>query len=1003
MSSKVLEDLHKQESNSPAGLSWVEELRRVSLAVSQGGNKPASSRNQLFYLLHWTPDASVFGITLYRGRDMEEAEAWWDVERALAKTPPFVTEQDVDILRMLRPDLVHIAGRQAYALEGAHGGELLQRLIRTGRFALSTDLSPLVLGDSRPGSFGWRIDRQGCQRPCFRALAEASLAIPLQPPWYVDLDRAVVGPLDVPGDREVIARLFSLPPLPEKRAALVAEMLAELAPDLQPPDENATASLRCIDVDPRPLLRLRTLPTNGHAAWRDYVAVDYAARFDVAMPVFHYQDAAVSADDGQEFVVLDGGETVCVRRKHDLEQRFIDVLGECGLARLPASVLNVVGYPCENAYGLGNELAWYGFMQAGIDTLRAAGWEIEFDEDFRHHALQVEAWHADLVATENGWFDLDMGVIVEGERLPLAPLLASLFQRDVRWTETIELLKIPDEEIVELRTPANRRLHVPAERLKPLAATLIDLFEGLGDGYRLRISRFDASRLQALNDPSRWQFRGQEEIVALAERLLAAQGVRNIEPPAGLGLELRAYQKEGVSWLQFLREHGLSGILADDMGLGKTAQALAHLLLEKESGRLDRPALIVLPTSLVFNWMNEAARFAPSLSLLSLQGVDRKSRFDDIPRHDVVLTTYPLLWRDASELTRFSYHMLILDEAQTVKNSRSQGAEVVRRIDARHRLCLTGTPLENHLGELWSQFDFLLPGFLGDSNAFTRYWRTPIEKQGDVPRRNLLAQRIRPFILRRRKEEVAPELPAKTIIQRKVELSGGQRDLYEAVRAVMDVMVREEIASKGFGRSQMVILEALLKLRQVCCDPRLVKALAAQRVKERAKLDLLMTMLPELVDEGRRILIFSQFTAMLALIENEMKRAEIDYVVLTGDTIDREMPVRRFQSGDVPVFLVSLKAGGVGLNLTAADTVIHYDPWWNPAVENQATDRAHRLGQDKPVFVYKLIVAGSIEEKILTLQERKADLAEGILSADSSATLKFGEDDIAALFAPLPS
>jgi SNF2 family DNA or RNA helicase len=401
--------------------------------------------------------------------------------------------------------------------------------------------------------------------------------------------------------------------------------------------------------------------------------------------------------------------------------------------------------------------------------------------------------------------------------------------------------------------------------------------------------------------------------------------------------------------------------------------------------------------------MNEAARFAPALSLLALQGVDRKLRFDGIPRHDVVLTTYPLLWRDAAELTRFKYHMLILDEAQTVKNSRSQGAEVVRRIDARHRLCLTGTPLENHLGELWSQFDFLLPGFLGDANTFARYWRTPIEKQGDTQRRDLLAQRIRPFILRRRKEEVAPELPPKTVILRKVELTGGQRDLYEAVRASMDVMVREEIASKGFGRSQIVILDALLKLRQVCCDPRLVKVPIAQKVKERAKLDLLMTMVPELVDEGRRILVFSQFTGMLALVEQEMKRAGIDYELLTGDTTDRERPVRRFQAGEVPVFLVSLKAGGVGLNLTSADTVIHYDPWWNPAAENQATDRAHRIGQDKPVFVYKLIVAGSIEEKILALQERKADLADGILSADSNAVLKFGEDDIAALFAPLPS
>ena len=411
---------------------------------------------------------------------------------------------------------------------------------------------------------------------------------------------------------------------------------------------------------------------------------------------------------------------------------------------------------------------------------------------------------------------------------------------------------------------------------------------------------------------------------------------------------------------------------------------------------------MVLPTSLIFNWRNEAARFAPGLSILSLHGAERKARFSEISQHDVVLTTYPLLWRDAADLTRHQYHLLILDEAQTVKNARSQGAEVVRRIDARHRLCLTGTPLENHLGELWSQFDFLLPGFLGTNANFTRYWRVPIEKQGDEVRRELLARRVRPFVLRRRKEEVARELPEKTIIVRKVELNGAQRDLYEAVRVAMDAMVREEVVNKGFGRSQIVILDALLKLRQVCCDPRLVRTPLAQRVKERAKLDLLMTMLPEQVEEGRRILLFSQFTHMLALIEAELKRVGIDYVTLTGSTTDRETPVRRFQNCEVPVFLISLKAGGVGLNLTAADTVIHFDPWWNPAVENQATDRAHRIGQDKRVFVYKLIVAGSIEEKILALQERKAELADGILSDDRGVQLKFGEEDIAALFAPLP-
>lgn len=1003
MTSKLAEEHKEQDATSPAGLSWVDELRRVSLAVSQNSGKPASSRTQLFYLLHWTRDALRFFISIQRGRELGDAEPWRDIERALAKPPPFVTDLDVDILRSLQANVPEGSESQSFPLVGEGAVDLLQRLLGTGRLALAGDLALVLAGGPRPGALVWRIDGDGCQRAAFRTESPSTVAMPLLPPWYVDTDRCVVGPLEVAGDPDVIAGLFALPPLTDAMATKVAQKLASSAPELPRPAPDAQSLLRRVVARPRPVMCLQTLESCGLPAWRDYVETNEALGFDVALPVFHYGEAEIAAGDRREFVTLDDGETVHVQRQLEAEQAFLRVVSEVGLQHVPAGVRHSAADAPQSIYALAAESCWPDFMQTGLEKLRLAGWEIQFDEEFRHHALQVEAWDAELVPVDNGWFDLDMGVVVEGERLPLAPLLASLFQRDTRWLETVDLLRIPDNELIELRTPTNKRLRVPAERLKPLAATLIDLFDGFAGGNCLRVSRFDAQRLKVLDDSRRWQFRGQAEIMALADRLLAAQGVQAIAPPAGLRLDLREYQKEGVAWMQFLREHGLSGILADDMGLGKTAQALAHLLMEKEAGRLDRPALIVLPTSLVFNWINEVHRFAPGLSLLALQGGDRKAHFDDIQQHDLVLTTYPLLWRDAAELTRFQYHMLILDEAQTVKNARSRGAEVVRRIEARHRLCLTGTPLENHLGELWSQFDFLLPGFLGDSGNFVRYWRTPIEKQGDTQRRDLLAQRIKPFILRRKKEDVAPELPPKTEVLRRVELSGGQRDLYEAVRAAMDAMVREEIASKGFGRSQIVILDALLKLRQVCCDPRLVKVLAAQKVKERAKLELLMTMLPELVEEGRRILVFSQFTTMLRYIEHEVRRVGIETVMLTGDTIDRETPVRRFQAGEVPIFLISLKAGGVGLNLTTADTVIHYDPWWNPAAENQATDRAHRIGQDKPVFVYKLIVAGSIEEKILALQERKADLAAGILSADHGSVLKFGEDDLAALLAPLPS
>jgi SNF2 family DNA or RNA helicase len=326
---------------------------------------------------------------------------------------------------------------------------------------------------------------------------------------------------------------------------------------------------------------------------------------------------------------------------------------------------------------------------------------------------------------------------------------------------------------------------------------------------------------------------------------------------------------------------------------------------------------------------------------------------------------------------------------------------VVRELHARHRLCLTGTPLENHLGELWSQFDFLLPGLLGSSKQFSKNLRNPIEKYGDEQASERLALRLRPFMLRRTKQEVVKELPPKTEILRTVELDGAQRELYETIRLAMHVQVRKAVAERGWGRSHIMVLDALLKLRQVCCDPRLVKLEDARQVNGSAKLELLMELLPEMIEEGRRVLLFSQFTGMLSLIEEAIKQAGIDYVKLTGRTRDRAAPVDRFQSGEVPLFLISLKAGGTGLNLTAADTVIHYDPWWNPAVERQATDRAHRIGQQNPVFVYKLISEGTVEEKIQLMQTHKQALADSLFEQRGTSGAGWTEDDIDMLFGPL--
>jgi SNF2 family DNA or RNA helicase len=348
---------------------------------------------------------------------------------------------------------------------------------------------------------------------------------------------------------------------------------------------------------------------------------------------------------------------------------------------------------------------------------------------------------------------------------------------------------------------------------------------------------------------------------------------------------------------------------------------------------------------------------------------------------------------------------VVLDESQAIKNPEVNWSRAVRQLNARHRLCLSGTPVENNLGEMWSQFAFLMPELLGDRRGFAKRFRTPIEKNGDDTRRLLLVRRLKPFLLRRTKGEVEADLPAKTEIVQRVVLEGDQRDLYETIRLTVHEKVRREIAAHSLERSQIIVLDALLKLRQVCCDPRLVKLTAVRKARSgsrgeaeaaplatSSKLAALMQMLRELASERRRVLVFSQFTSMLDLIKSELATAEIAYVELTGATRDRADPISCFQSGAVPVFLISLKAGGRGLNLTAADTVIHYDPWWNPAVEHQATDRAHRIGQTKPIFVYKLIAADTVEERILELQDKKGRLAAATLDAGTAVGSLAAED-----------
>jgi len=487
--------------------------------------------------------------------------------------------------------------------------------------------------------------------------------------------------------------------------------------------------------------------------------------------------------------------------------------------------------------------------------------------------------------------------------------------------------------------------------------------------------------------------------VAWMQHTATLRGEVKMELPELGHLEkvLRDYQKQGVGWLAFLRENRFGGILADEMGLGKTLQVLSLLHSIKSRGELKGPCLVICPTSLVTNWAAEADRFTPSLRVLVLHGDEREKSFVQMPKADLVITSYALIRRDADHYRGVQFDTLILDEAQHIKNRQSQNAQMVKSIRASNRIVLTGTPMENSVLDLWSIFDFLMPGYLGTASDFRDRYEQPLSKEKNPAVMDRLSRRIKPFLLRRLKRDVARELPDKIEQISYCDLTPEQRTVYTQVLEASWKQILADAGRQGGGKSRMLMLTALLRLRQICCDLRLLEkkaegSNAEQGLKgeetlpeQSAKMELFQELVDELIDGGHRTLVFSQFTSMLELLAKRLKSQSIRYCQLDGSTKDRAAVVAGFQnSPDIPVFLISLKAGGTGLNLTSADTVIHFDPWWNPAVEAQATDRAHRIGQTRVVTSYKLIARGTVEEKILNLQQRKRSMTQQIMGSEDA-------------------
>ncbi len=836
------------------------------------------------------------------------------------------------------------------------------------------------------------------------------LTLRIPDPWYANPETGEVGPLALGVPAPLARQILSAPPIPVDSVERVRVEIARRLPDRTVPSPTSMPEPELVQAPPRPMLRLFAGSPPRSAG---YVPVSQQWRegeFPIACLEFQYGPVIIGGGT-RPGVIAQGGRLFRVQQNKEAEAHAGERLRGLGFAPRQFGFV-ALGNPRSHDLVLPDAGAWIAFLARDLPALRAEGWAIEQAPDFPIRLLEAEgAITAEFTETSfregSGidWFELHLGVTIGGEQVDLVPALVRMIASEAGPQLLLSVAKADTTTPFLVPLLDRRIVSLPLGRVLPIIQALGELFaRGAIDPEtgRAGFTRNDAADLAALEDAaSDVVWRGADSVRSLGRQLREVGGaIPSATLPTAFAGTLRPYQQQGVDRLQFLAGAGLGGVLADDMGLGKTVQTLAHLAIEQAEGRLDRPALIVCPTSLVPNWHLEARRFAPSLKVLSLHGPMRRERFPEIASSDLVITTYPLLTRDQAVLTAQDWHMVVLDEAQTIKNPMAAKAKLAGKLTARQRLCLSGTPLENHLGELWSLFDFLAPGFLGNAATFRHAYRTPIEKHGSAERLAVLVRRVRPFLLRRTKEEVAADLPPKSEIVEPVELEDTQRSIYDTVRLAMHSKVRQAIAQRGLARSGIIILDALLKMRQVCCDPRLLKLASAKRAGAgSAKLDRLMELLAMLLDEQRRVLVFSQFTSMLALIEERLRESGLDYVLLTGDTVDRQTPIARFQSGEAKLFLLSLKAGGTGLNLTAADTVIHYDPWWNPAVEDQATDRAHRIGQDKPVFVHRLVTLGTIEEKMETLKARKRALAASILDAEHGGALTLSEADIEDLFA----
>jgi superfamily II DNA or RNA helicase len=851
-----------------------------------------------------------------------------------------------------------------YAMSGALAQILLPMLGATGRFLVrktleKDDVSPLRWDAGTPWEFRLKVARVDKKYLLEGYLGRGDEQMPLDRPVLVSpagvlIEGDRITFLNDHGAFELLSHLQLCGPMavPEKHNDELIETLVQF-PRLPPLDLPDELRFEEVAITPRPKLKVSPPPKGlqyGKPKLKGELSFDYEGQ-----AIGHdHPGRGIYQKDRRRFLL----------RHHSAEQQALARLNQLGFRRRAYSSTGHLELAPRN-------------LPSVVKHLLAEGWEVEAEGKLYRKA---GPFHIE-VRSGIDWFELHGSVEFGDTRASLPELLTALRR---------------GEKTVRLNDGTFGIL--PEDWLKRYG-----LLAGLGQANKdhLRFVRSQVGLLDALL-ASQPEANCDKAFAQARRELQRFAGIEPASPPQSFQGELRGYQRDGLGWLHFLRRFTFGGCLADDMGLGKTVQVLAllesrRLLRADKSGRnAERPApsLVVVPRSLVFNWKQEAARFTPGLRVLDHTGIGRSPDGSDFDNHDVILTTYGTLRRDILLLKDRTFDYCILDEAQAIKNASSESAKAARLIQSRQRLALSGTPVENHLGELWSLFEFLNPGMLGSSSVFRLGGAAA--RNPDPDTRALLAQALRPFILRRTKDQVATELPEKLEQTLYCELEGEQRRRYDELREHYRRELLARIDRDGLNRSKIQVLEALLRLRQAACHPGLIDKF---RVDEpSAKLDLLLPQLAEVLDEGHKVLVFSQFTSLLAIVRDRLEKEAIAYEYLDGKTRDRASRVERFQTDPgCKLFLISLKAGGLGLNLTAAEYVFLLDPWWNPAVEAQAIDRTHRIGQSRRVFAYRIIARDTVEEKVLELQQSKRALADAIINADNSLIRDLGRKELELL------